>query len=172
MKRTRLPVVIVSAFALSITGMSTAAAHGGGHDSDLGLRDLGSEAEAEDDDRTPDYVKVTAEYRCDEDDGDADLYVYLKQWTDDDGKAFYDDSRDVECTDEWEDITVTLERDEAESDEDAYAENGHAYVFWELEQDGDEVTEDRTVDVEGVDEDDDDHDYRDGDGHHHYYYNP
>jgi hypothetical protein len=116
---------------------------------------------------------VTAEYRCDEDDGDADLYVYLKQWTDDDGKAFYDDSRDVECTDDWEDITVTLERDEAKSDEDAYAENDDAHVFWELEQDGDEVEAHAEVVVTGVDDDDDDddHDYRDGDGNHHYYDN-
>jgi hypothetical protein len=151
--------------------MSTAAAHGGDHDdSDLGLRELSSEAAAEEDDETPDTVDVSAEYRCEDD--DTELYVYLKQWTDD-GKAFYDatvetgDKDDeLNCDGEWNEITVTLERNDDESDEDAYVENGDAKVVWELSEGDDEVTEDRKVEVTGVDEGDDDEDDKDHDKDH------
>jgi hypothetical protein len=159
MKHPRLLLVVPAATALVFTGMSPALAGGGdGHDENSAeVISIADEATADDD---AEYVDVSFDYKCDDDDGDDDendfvAKVTLKQ---DDGTVRY--------TGEFDDLTCDGEEQTAEDvrldkDSDDAVENGEAWVKVKI-VDADDETLDRKWESVDVDDDDDHHEHHDG----------
>jgi hypothetical protein len=169
MKRSRLLLVVPAATALVFTGISPALAGGGdghGHDDDnwAEVISIADKAQADDD---AEYVDVSFDYKCEDDDGDDDendfvAKVTLKQ---DHGDVRYEgEFDDLKCDGEEqtaEDVRLDKESDDA-------VENGEAWVTVRIvDADGETLDEKReSVEVEGVDDDDRDRHHHDDEHHH------
>jgi hypothetical protein len=161
MKHPRLLLVVPAATALVFTGMSPALAGGGdGHDENSAeVISIADEATADDD---AEYVDVSFDYKCDDDDGDDDENDFVAKVT------LKQDDGNVRYTGEFDDLTCDGEDQTAEDvrldkDSDDAVENGEAWVKVKI-VDADDETLDRkweSVDVDGVD-DDDHHEHHDG----------
>ena len=154
MKRSRLLLVAPAATALVFTGMSPALAGGGdghGHDNWAEVISIADEATADDD---AEYVDVSFDYKCEDDDGDDDANDFVAKVTlkQDDGNVRYEG--------EFDDLTCDGEKQTAEDvrldkKSDDAVENGEAWVKVKI-VDADDETLDRkreSVDVDGVDDD-------------------
>jgi hypothetical protein len=158
MNRPRLLLAIPAATALVFTGVAPAwAGEGDGHDDvSAEVISIDDEAEADDD---AEYVDVSFDYKCEDDDGDDDANDFVAKVT------LKQDDGDVRYEGEFDDLTCDGEKQTAEDvrldqKSDDEVENGEAWVTVRILDEDDEVLDrlTETVDVVGVDEDDDDKD--------------
>jgi hypothetical protein len=154
MNRPRLLLAVPAATALVLTGVSPAWAGGGhGHDDVWAeVVSIADEAEADDD---AEYVDVSFDYKCEDDDGDDDANDFIAKVTlkQDDGDVRYEgEFDDLEC--DGEEQTAEDVRLDQESDDEV--ENGKAWVTVRiLDEDGEVLDREReSVEVSGVDDDD------------------
>jgi hypothetical protein len=161
MKHPRLLLVVPAATALVFTGMSPALAGGGDwHDENSAeVISIADEATADDD---AEYVDVSFDYTCEDDDGDDDANDFVAKVT------LKQDYGNVRYTGEFDDLTCDGEEQTAEDvrldkDSDDAVENGEAWVKVKIVDADDEVLDRKweSVDVDGVD-DDDHHEHHDG----------
>lgn len=161
MKRSRLLLVVPAATALVFTGISPALAGGGdGHGHDDKWAEVISISDEADADKDAEYVDVSFDYKCEDDDGDDEKNDFVAKVTlkQDDGDVRYEgEFDDLECDGKEQtadDVRLDKESDDA-------VENGEAWVKVRIvDEDGE--TLDRkweSVDVKGVDDDDHDHDH-------------
>ena len=169
MKRSRLLLAVPAATALVFTGMSPAVAGG---DDGHGRDDNWAEVISIDDTATADgdaeYVDVSFDYKCEDDDGKDDENDFV-------AKVTLKQGDDVRYEGEYDDLTCDGEEQTAEDvrldkESDDAVENGEAWVTVRIvDADGETLDRKReSVEVEGVDEDD--HGKRhhdDGDKDHH-----
>ncbi len=156
MKCSRLLLAVPAATALVFTGISPALAGGGdGHDDNWAeVISIDDKAKADGD---AEYVDVSFDYKCEDDDGDDKENDFVAKLT------LKQDHGEVRYEGEYDDLTCDGEEQTAEDvrldkESDKKVENGEAWVKVEIE-DADGETLDRkweSVDVEGVDDDDDD----------------
>ena len=163
MNRPRLLLAVPAATALVFTGVAPAWAGGGDGDDDVWAEvvSIADEAEADGD---AEYVDVSFDYKCEDDDGDDEANDFVAKVTlkQDDGNVRYEgEFDDLTCDGEEqpaEDVRLYQKSDDA-------VENGKAWVTVRILDEDDEVLDrlTETVDVQGVDKDDDDKDDDDKD---------
>ena len=164
MKCSRLLLAVPAATALVFTGISPALAGGGdghGHDDPWAeVISIDDKAKADED---AEYVDVSFDYKCEDDDGDDDENDFVAKVT------LEQDHGDVRYEGEFDDLTCDGEEQTAEDvrldkESDDPVENGEAWVSVRI-VDADGGTLDQTwesVEVEGVG---DDHHEEHHDGH-------
>jgi hypothetical protein len=167
MKRSRLLLVLPATTALVFTGISPALAGGGdghGHDDTWAeVISIDDKAKADDD---AEYVDVSFDYKCEDEDGDDEKNDFVAKVT------LKQDDGDVRYEGEFDDLTCDGDEQTAEDvrldkKSDDAVENGEAWVTVRIvDEEGDTLDRKReSVEVEGVDDDDKHHDH-DHDKHH------
>ena len=171
MNRSRLLLTLPAATALVLAGGSPALAGGDGHsDNDTWAKviEINDEAELEDE---GELLKVTFEYKCEEEDEDSVTADVVAENKDEDLRYEADDVN-LDCNGEKNEITVDLERDE---DSEKAEEGDKVDVTVTINENGDELDSKTKEDVEVVDEengdkgngDNDDNGKHDSDEHNH-----
>jgi hypothetical protein len=148
MNRSRLLLALPAATALVLAGGSPALAGGDGHsDNDTWAKviEINDEAELEDE---GELLKVTFEYKCEEEDEDSVTADVVAENKDEDLRYEADDVN-LDCNGEKNEITVDLERDE---DSEKAEEGDKVDVTVTINENGDELDSKTKEDVEVVDE--------------------
>jgi hypothetical protein len=161
MNRSRLLIALPAATAMVLAGGSPALAGGDGHHDDdtwAKVVEIDDEAELEDD-----VLKVTFEYRCEEEDKNSVTADVVAENEDKDIRYSKDDE-DLDCNGEKNEITVDLDRDKGSEK----AEEGDKVdVTVTITEDDKVLDEETKEDVEVVDEENGDHHKHDHGKHDH-----